>query len=415
MGPGVAPLPPLRQKGEPDIRVRIAAKKTSVSIAGPQEISVAPVDDLRERRVLSTPVQLALGESAWSVTDNRGRSTMIPRSGFRGQGPLSITSVGPVLLRMDNGEYPGELRLTPRKDASASEGAGLGFDVVENVPVETYLAGVVAAELFKSWSLETFKAQAVAARGYALHERTRAMAAGETYDVEASQMDQAYAGATKNPTALQAVRETTGQVLTWRGQVLRAYFSSCCGGRPGSARDTWPIKTGFEYNLADPIQAHPRDFDCPCNASPRYHWSVVRPKSELIARLKAYGQQENQAIREIGSLSRIEVSASNVDGRPSAYKVYDGRGKWYQLSAEQLRLACNTPAKGAAPIDSKNRVFSGDFTATVSGDNVTISGRGFGHGVGMCQYGAEGLSKLGKKFNEILMLYYPGAALERAY
>src|SRR5207248_1928652 len=99
-----------------------------------------------------------------------------------------------------------------------------------------------------------YEAQAVAARSYALHERERASALGLAFDVESSDKDQVYGGASASGPVREAVASTRGVVLMDGEKLLRAYFSSTCGGRAASARDTWPIGPGYEFNLAAPLQ-----------------------------------------------------------------------------------------------------------------------------------------------------------------
>lgn len=405
------------------MRVRLAGRQAKATLGGPREVTISPVGDKSETRVVSTPVELVLGVSSWQVTDSRKRLTSIPRFGSRREDALVVRAVGPSDITLGGTPYPGDLRLVPRREGGGGEAGGSAtggpvgptFDVIEHVPLERYLPGVVSKELISTWSLEAFRAQAVAARTYAMQERARSVAEGATFDVEASEQDQAYGGVTTNPTALKAVLDTRGQVLKWNGTVLRSYYSSCCGGRAGSAKDTWPTGKGFEFNLAAPIQGAVRTPACPCEFSGRYRWTVVRERQDLVDRLSAYGNQTNLAVRNLRSLSRINVQTVNETGRPSSYRVFDGEGKWYPLSAEQLRLACNTVAPGRAPVDAKTRVFSGDLNFTFAGESVRIDGRGFGHGVGLCQFGAEGQARQGRGFVEILRSYYPGAVVERAY
>lgn len=413
--PDLSPRAAERSAGEPDIRVRLAARQQVATLGGPRELNVKPLSEARLVRVLSSPVEFSLTDSSWMLTDGRRRRAVVPRTGFRGMDPLVVSAVGPAGITFGTSSYPGEFRLVPRRDGSSGE-AGAWFDVVEHVPLERYLPGVVSRELFPNWSLEAYKAQAVAARTYALQERGRSLGEGSSFDVEASEQDQAYGGSTVNATALRAVSETRGLTLTWGGRLLRSYYSSCCGGRAGSAKDTWPTRAGFEYNLAEPIQGRPRGFECPCDSSKRYRWVVTRDKGELVARMAAYGREVNLAVRDLRSLSRITVASVNEAGRPASYRVFDSAGKWYPLSAEQLRLACNTAvAGGPGPVDAGTRVFSGDLNFTISGASVKIEGRGFGHGVGLCQYGAEGMARQGRGFMDILKAYYPGAAVEKAY
>lgn len=412
--PDLTPLPPARASGEPEMRVRLATKQIKAVLGGPREVSVSPAGDKSQTRVLSTPLEMVLTERAWSLRDVRGGQTSIARTGSHRDDAMVVRAIGPAEITYASASYPGEIRLVPRPTSSAGAEPA-SFDVIEYVPLDRYLPGVISKELFPNWGLEAYKAQTVAARSYAMQERARSVGAGTTFDVEASEQDQAYGGSTASATALRAVHETRGQVLMWNGGLLRSYYSSCCAGRAASARDTWPTGKGFEYNLADPIQGRPRPAPCPCEFSGRYRWSVVRDRQDLADRLRAYGEQSNFAVRGLRSVSRIEVETQNDAGRPASYRVFDSAGKWYSLSAEQLRLACNTVAPGRAPVDAKTRVFSGDLVFALRADSVKIDGRGFGHGVGLCQYGAEGMARQGRGFMDILRYYYPGATVERAY
>ncbi|MFM9957429.1 MAG: SpoIID/LytB domain-containing protein [Phycisphaerales bacterium] len=427
--PDVGPRVPERSVGEPEVRVRLASRRREAVLGGPSELSLQPVGERTAIRVLSTPVRVELTDSAWEVSDGRGKRSVLARTGSRREDALLVLPVGPLDLTLNGAAYPGELRLVPRRaesgggDGQAGSVSTPSFDVIEHVALERYLPGVVSKELIANWSLEAFKAQAVAARSYAIQERDRSVSEGGFFDLEASEQDQAYSGTTLNPTALRGVEQTRGLVLKWNGVVLRSYYSSTCGGRPGSAKDTWPTRRGFEYNLAEPIQGKPRLASgggggaaaCPCEFSPRHRWTVNRARQDVVDRLRAYGRDQGLAVRDISSLSRVTVTQQNEAGRPARYRLFDAAGKWYELSAEQLRLACNTPAAGRANVDAKTRVFSGDLAFTFSGDQVRIDGRGFGHGVGMCQFGAEGMARKGAGFLDVLKFYYPGAGVEKAY
>jgi SpoIID/LytB domain protein len=183
--------------------------------------------------------------------------------------------------------------------AAATKGAPATtakLDVIETIPMETYLAGVVGAELYKDWPETAFKVQAVCARTYALHERERANSQQRDFDLESTTADQAYSGGAHLPVAVKAVSETRGVVVTWQGQLLRAYYSSTCGGRTASAADIWPTGPGYEFNLDAPIQAHHRE--SACEISPRYRWEAVRDRVELSKRVKEWGRANAHAGRE---------------------------------------------------------------------------------------------------------------------
>ena len=116
------------------------------------------------------------------------------------------------------------------------------------------------------------------------------------------------------------------------------------------------------------------------------------------------------------AVTAIQVARWNAAGRPASYTITDVRDRVYTLSAESLRVASNFNQNDSFPtIVQKTRVLSGDIDVQLDGSTVNVPGRGFGHGVGLCQYGAQGLSREGFKPSQILQQYYPGAAIERAY
>lgn len=352
-------------------------------------------------RVFQAPVRVRLSGSRFNVRSADGRARSYPAST-----PLRAEPVT-GRMRVGEAEYPGFMALHARED-------GRSFDVIEHVAMEEYLPGVLSRELYPNWSLATYAAQAIAARSYALHERERRLAMGSAFDIESTTQDQAYGGSDASEKARLAVGQTRGKVLTYQGAVLRAYYSSTCGGRPGSARDTWPIGRGFEFNLAAPIQGVPRE--CPCDFSPRHRWTVERSASELVRRFRAFGADQGMAIRAIRSLRSIEPERHNPAQRPATYRITDREGATWRVSAEELRLAMNhNGSSGIGRPEREATVWSGDVEVSIDGDRVTITGRGFGHGVGMCQFGAEGLARTGRTAEGILSHYYPGAHIAQTF
>lgn len=424
-----APINPstVGHENEPLIRVRIVRGEPTVTIGGPDSVHVlgpsrpriraaaaASGDDFgASSQIVPTPITVTLGLEAWRITDGRGNSRRMPRAtGGPASDALRITSLSETMLELDGTRLPGTLWLHGR---SGSGDATTGtVDVVEHLPIEVYLPGVIAKELYPNWGLETFKAQAIAARSYAMQERQRRISIGSYFDLESTTQDQVYGGSTTNATALQAVELTYGRVLTWNGHILRAYYSSTTGGRSASARDTWPTGPGFEFNLMPPIQASPRD-DVDA-FSPLFRWEVKRDIEELSRRIRAFAESRRMGMRTIKQVAKIEPVAFNEFDRPQRYRIIEQGGRWWELSAEDTRLAMNHSGdSGLASPTREQRINSGDFTTRRDGDKLIFSGRGFGHGVGMSQFGAEGMARMGKPADEILMHYYPGAELQRAY
>jgi len=425
--------------GEPEIRVRIAAGVDRVKLESAAATSgglwIAGGDETAPRSAVKGAVSVRLAGGWWVATSPNG--TEVTRLNAAAGMFVGGRNSGDEIA-INGTSYPGRVRLVPR-----SETGDRLFDVIGHVKLEEYLPGVVAKEMPAGWPRSAYEVQAVCARTYAMHERIRSGTTRAAFDVESNERDQAYAGATKNKTAIEAVRATRGWVLADGDLLLRAYYSSTCGGRTASARETWPTGPGFEFNLAGPIQAKARE--SACQISPLHRWSVKRDRWELTQRLRAYGERSQMMVRKIKNLWSIEAAAYNADGRPCAFKIIEPGGTWYQLSGEQLRLAMNqsvtlSPAMGppvpvemavgyaasdaetgvsAGPSDvtRANRVNSSDVE--VSGprgaNNLTISGRGFGHGVGMCQYCARAFADRGEEWREMLARFYPGAGMVKAY
>lgn len=466
--------PYVRAPGEPEMRVRIltAVDTVKVGTSGggglkiargePKGMSSEPVGAVGGwnaatgvDRVVGGAGPVAIGSRAGSWTIAGGAGGAMEKSGATHPALLIAPAVPGEMLSINGAMFPGVLRLSMRSDVR--EGA---FDGVEFVPLEEYLSGVVAKEMLAGWPLEAYRVQAVAARTYALQERERNLKSaggGGSFDVESSDRDQVYAGATTNKTAIEAVRSTRGVTLMDGDNILRAYFSSTCGGRAANARDTWPTGPGFEYNLAAPIQAYAPARESACGASPLYRWTTERPRAELVVRLRTFGERNKLMVRQITDLAAIEPMTLNEVGRPNRYKIIEPGGRWFQLSAEELRLACNTNVSGAAvmatggapraaggvagapalaavsstqpgsdgapgvpsmaipDIDRKTRVHSSDFEVKIVGETVIINGRGFGHGVGMCQYCAKSMAERGEGHRVMLARFYPGAQIKNLY
>lgn len=383
----------------PDLRIRIARAVTTIKIASAEAFSVRAAGN-GGAIALREPVSVTRTAAGFLLTSSGAAPSLVLG------GPIVLEPAPGATLRLDGAEHLGavELRAADSPDT---------FDAIERIGIESYLPGVVAAEVYPGWSPVAFEAQAIAARSYALHERARRRAAGDPFDLENTTIDQAYAGAKSSPKAREAVRSTRGVVLMHQGEPLRAYYSSACGGRPASARDTWPTGGEFAFNLAPPLQARERPFAC--GFSHHFSWAVTRDAGTLTRRIAGAGAQSGDAIRAIKSIGSIKAVEWNVAGRPSAFEVCDDAGRAWRVQADTLRHWCNASVKGLPDVPGEAMLRSGDIDAIVAGKTVQFTGRGFGHGVGMCQFGAEGFARRGWSRDRILRLYYPGATISAAY
>ncbi len=247
--------------------------------------------------------------------------------------------------------------------------------------LEDYVAGVVAGEMPASFPAEALKAQAVAARSYALTRKIEAQAAGRAWDIGAGVLAQVFA---KNPgpAARAAAEATAGEVLARDQEPVEAYFHASCGGRT-------------EGGLAALGRDLPylRSVECGrCDRAPGVRWSVRVPPKELG---KAAGLG--------GAATAARVVSRTATGRAEKVEVSAGERR-VTLAASDLRQRLGFSRLPSLAFELRRE--RGDFV---------LDGRGQGHGAGLCQWGAAGLAREGKTYREILGHYYPGVEIVRMY
>jgi stage II sporulation protein D len=311
-------------------------------------------------------------------------------------------------IRINGEALPGSgIRIVPRDrqgavtlDGTAYAGilevrcGGAGdLELVNEVPLETYLEGVVGSEMPSSYPIEALRAQAIAARTYAVHDVLVATGGGvaesgsETV-LDDSVLSQVYRGReTATGAVVAAVRSTAGVVLTYAGEPIRSYFHSTCGGRTTNPR------VAFEEPFPPPLQGAPCGF---CNGAPHAVWSCTLDPDVLRETATELGLP--------GSVVAVEPVRESRGERIRRLRVRTDLAD-REVSALDFRLA-------AGP----SRVRSTWWTsARMQSGTLRIEGRGWGHGVGMCQVGARGMALEGRDAASILGRYFPGASLGRAY
>jgi stage II sporulation protein D len=249
--------------------------------------------------------------------------------------------------------------------------AGSDDGRILRVGLERYVAGVVAGETSARWPDEALRAQAVAARSYAVHRLRCPRARG--YDVTASTLDQCFREGRVPDRLRDQVSRTAGEYLTGattrtrHAPALRALFHTSCGGHTDDPVDVWSTATAIE---------HHRPVAClTCIRAPR-HWEAT-----------------------LAGPIRLEVIERTSTGRVAAVRVDRGRGA-KTLSADELRASAGY-----------GNVRSARFEVFPATGGVALRGTGLGHGVGLCQVGARGMAEAGAGYREILAHYYPGSRL----
>ncbi len=276
------------------------------------------------------------------------------------------------------------IRLNGRDYASVLElvRTGDGLAVVNEVPLEEYVAGVLRAEAGERWPHEALRAQAIVARTYGAYHRL--IAAGRPYHLAASTAYQQYTGhvPTSSP-AWGAARETAGQVLLLDGELFPAFYHADSGGYTEDPRAVFAARNMPAL----------RPVVCPFAAgSPHATWSLDLPLGQLAEVLRRNGI-------DLGALEGVEVSERTASLRAAAITLRGTRGAARLRGNDFRRIVGYDTLKSTL------------FAVAVDGGVARFAGRGYGHGVGLCQWGARGMAEQGYTARQILEFYYPGAVL----
>lgn len=266
---------------------------------------------------------------------------------------------------------------------------------VNELNIEDYLRGVVPAEMPSAWPAEALKAQAVAARNYALQREQASRSRG--YSLSNDQYSQVYKGYdAETPATNRAVEETRGMVMLSGGSLITAFFHASSGGFIEDCQDVWLNPLGYLKAREDPYDRNDR----------HYNWQVRYTAGQLAEQLKAAGYDFSKVedLVELGRTSsgarveRLLVKGRGASGEPCQVEIYN---------ADKVRLA----------LGLKSALFTIDKTYDQDKNlaQVQIRGSGWGHGVGLSQWGARGMASQGYNFQDILQYYYSGISLMADY
>lgn len=353
--------------------------------------------------------------------------------------------------------YPGRFRM------SLQEG---GIYVVNDVDLEAYLERVVVSEMPPAFHPESLKVQAVAARTYAL---SRILAAPEENqwkalgaDLDDSVQEQVYNQTSPDPRTTTAVRATVGEVVLYKGIPIKTNYSSTLPGYSANVQEVWPEREAVPYLVARPQAKQPlpepnseaaalkffKDWQGEGfydQASSLFRWKVKFTVAELEAilsrtlpeRFKAEpefshtlaGISPAEPGFELGQLQKLEVTSRGGGGYVTGLDVVTSTGHWRFSRESQARFVLRPTSKysGGQPIvlERFNGTKTEDFSSLPSAafalepeygpegslQSITVWGGGFGHGVGMSQFGADGMGKAGYNYREILAHFYPGTQI----
>ncbi len=253
------------------------------------------------------------------------------------------------------------------------------FLLVNTIDLEDYIKGVLYHEVSHRWPLEVLKAQAVAARTYALYRMSENVS--QEFDVTGDIYAQVYGGKTaeRYRTRL-AVNKTQGQIMTFQGNIIPAYFHATCGGM------TEDVSELFKQSLP-PLKGITCSY---CALSPHYRWKKDFRSKNVQDKLNEHGYH-------LGLIEEIRIHERNLSGRIRKLEIKTRDGKVTPISGKDFRQ-----------ILGPNEVKSNNYQVNMRGYYFDLGGQGWGHGIGLCQWGAFAMARKRYHYDEILKYYYPG-------
>jgi stage II sporulation protein D len=286
---------------------------------------------------------------------------------------LLIMTAKSDMLSVNGAPYRGNLKIQKR--------AAGGMDVINILDVDAYLYGVVPKEMSPQWHTEALKAQAIAARTYVLYQKGKNK--NKDYDVIASTTSQVYGGAgAEMKESNQAVDETKGMVILYNGQLALTYYHANSGGMTEDAKRVWNADIPYLRAVQDEYSIK----------APNSSWTLSLSTDTIRSSLNHKGF-------EIGSIARLVPVDVSPSGRIQKIKIFHGGGESV-LKGTDFRIKID-------PVLIKSTLF------TIVGDEerIHLEGRGYGHGVGMSQWGAYMMAREGYSYNDILKHYYRGVEI----
>ncbi|HUQ19225.1 MAG TPA: SpoIID/LytB domain-containing protein [Gemmatimonadaceae bacterium] len=328
--------------------------------------------------------------------------------------PFLIRSASPDSYVMYNGKrYRGELIITPNNG---------GLLIVNRLGVESYLRGVVPLEIGdrKAGEEAATESQAVAARSYAYTHMNDSEHRG--FDMYGSVQDQAYGGVDAEKASTDAaVTSTRGMVLKYAGRVISAPYHSTCGGSTAAVSEVWWRQSDQPYlrPVSDKIPGTDKYY---CDASGRFRWTSTFDATQLKESLEKYLGSVTNASEppvtpnpsaprlSLGRITSFRVNGRTASDRVQSVSIQTDKGN-YVVRGNDVRFVLRTPSGSLL----NSTYFTAESTPDANGGiaQLVLRGGGYGHGIGMCQFGAIGRARAGQDYKTILTTYYPGTTVGR--
>lgn len=261
----------------------------------------------------------------------------------------------------------------------------------KKMKMEEYITGVVAGEMKPDWPVEALAAQAIIARTFtleAIESKGGVPGRGTQASTDIKEF-QAYSAEAVNDNVKKAVQMTRGMIATYQGKPIKSWFHASAGGITATAKE------GLNYREDEPPYiksvASPDDL-APADVK---NWTVSFTKDEVLAAMRKAG------VSSVDKVDTFAMGQKGPSGRTTVFTVNDGTA----VPGPEFRVAIDSTKLKSLLLDG----------VEVSGDKVSFTGTGYGHGVGMSQWGAHKMAKDGKKPEEIVRHYFAGSVIEKRW
>lgn len=330
-----------------------------IKLSSEQGLVIKSLESQEKQKIYTEEISIALKKGALCVNNQRltnDKSIIIE--------PLHEHIV------LNDKPYHGCIQLIPYKN---------NLCIINKIKLEEYVYSVLRTESWPSWSHEMHKLMAVACRSYAVHKLTEAKKANLPYHIKCSNHHQTYEGIHTHTHLKDATAETTGLIMSHKGKPILAMFDICCGG-------VIPAYTSHLNTTQTPYLA--RTYPCTaCKDLKVYAWNIELERNNLTDLLR-------QQFSSLKTITEIKISKKDRSGLPEQIVIKDGRKTFYLQGKKLYSLIKN--------------IKSYCYDITRQGDIFIINGRGYGHHIGLCQWGANEMIKDGNDFKETLLFFYPG-------
>ncbi len=256
---------------------------------------------------------------------------------------------------------------------------------INKIDLDSYLYGVLPAEISPKWNDEVLKAQAVAARSFAIYNLNKNK--NSLYDLSDCVLSQVYSGYdAEHERTNKAVDETKGEVLIYNNEVIQAFFHANSGGKTASSEEVWGGKLDYLKSIEDPYSINEKN----------YKWNLKISLKEISKVL-----QNNKIIT--GNIYELRIVNRTESGRVDKIKI-NGNNGTFEIKSKDFRNFIGV-----------DKLRSTNFSLKQKDDEIYLEGLGWGHGVGLSQEGAKKMAESGRNYRDILYFYYKGVKLEKNY